>query len=215
MPRNFSRVFALAGDSTMTRDLRHGHTGGGRSHIRPESANRAWHPAVNNIGIPEKARRRLRSRDSLHHIGNALRTPASRICNPHLESFTASAPYRPPAAATARPAPSSSKRLARTVAAGRSSARARSSAERPSSRSSASKMRRASGEISAGAAGAIATGAPGAPDRGEELGEDVLGAAAEDRPVAQELVRPDRGRREDDARHREDVASEVVRRGAP
>src|SRR5262245_40103731 len=48
-------------------------------------------------------------------------------------------------------------------------------------------------------------------DRREELREDVLGAAAEDRAVAQELVRARRRRREDRAGNREDVAAELGR----
>ena len=87
---------------------------------------------------------------------------------------------------------------------------ARSSAERPSSRQRASKIRRASAEISAAAIGEGDTGRRGVADRGKQLREDVLGAAAQDRPVAQQLVRSRRGLRKDGARHGEDVAAEVV-----
>src|SRR5262249_40403729 len=120
-------------------------------------------------------------------------------------------PYRPPDPGTAKPAPSSSKRLARTVAAGRSSARTRSSAERPSSRQSASQMRRASGDISADAARQIADRQDRAPDGAKELGEHGPGAAAEDRPAPQEPVGAHRRRGEDRSGHGEDVATEVAR----
>ena len=113
LPRNFSSVFALAGDSTMTIDLAH-REGGGNSHNDGRKAQTARRLASlsNTLAIPEESS--VSVAVSVKHSDTRL--PA-RLLTQRLGTRSVPPSTRRPRA----PPPSSSKRPASTVAAGRSS----------------------------------------------------------------------------------------------